>query len=69
MGKLWGAQCNYMYVELSPYGKVTTPYYIVKEFLALCKGNPPATGGFPSQKANILESGSVPWRRYMFAGI
>ena len=30
--------------------------------LALCEGNPPPTGGFPSQKASIAES--VSWRHH-----
>ena len=31
------------------------------QLLALCEGNPPVTGGFPSQRANNLHSISVLW--------
>ena len=29
--------------------------------LALCEGNPPVTGGFPSQRASNAETVSIPW--------
>ena len=29
--------------------------------LALCGGNPPLTGGFPSQRTNNAENVSIPW--------
>ena len=32
--------------------------------LTLCEGNPPVTGGFPSQKASNVESVSMPWRHH-----
>ena len=34
------------------------------ELLVLCEGNPPVTGGFPSQRACNSESISMPWRHH-----
>ena len=31
--------------------------------LALCEGNPPVTGGFPSQRASKMESISMSWHK------
>ena len=35
--------------------------------LALCEGNPPVTGGFPSQRASYAGSASMSWRHRRFA--
>ena len=34
--------------------------------LALCEGNPPVTGGFPSQRASNAESVFMPWCCHVF---
>ena len=33
--------------------------------LTLCEGNPPVTGGFPSQMASDVDSVSMPWRHHV----
>ena len=35
--------------------------------LVLVRGNPPVTGGFPSQRASIAENVSIWWRHHDFA--
>ena len=47
---------------------VTSKKHQRSALLALCEGNPPVTGGFPSQRASNAESVSILWRHHATVG-
>ena len=50
--------CSTGFIQLSS----TTKTHLRSALLALCEVNPPVAGGFPSQRANNVESVSMSWR-------
>ena len=58
------SQINGNSIDCSKVSQVNIKKTSKPVLLVLCEGNPPVTGGFPSQRASDAESVSMAWRQH-----